>query len=92
MTWSPQQDAALKAVADWLRRGDRPVFVMREVPLRPGPHRVRLRFAQEGDTGDAAPPALAIDTVVHAAVGIVHLITLDPASARFVIRSASANP
>ncbi|HLM40506.1 MAG TPA: AAA family ATPase [Microvirga sp.] len=26
MTWSPQQDAALKAVAGWLRRGDRPVF------------------------------------------------------------------
>jgi len=26
MTWSPQQDAALKAVAEWLRRGDRPVF------------------------------------------------------------------
>jgi exodeoxyribonuclease V len=26
MTWSPQQDAALKAVADWMRRGDRPVF------------------------------------------------------------------
>jgi exodeoxyribonuclease-5 len=26
MSWSPQQDAALKAVADWLRRGDQPVF------------------------------------------------------------------
>jgi exodeoxyribonuclease-5 len=26
VTWSPQQDAALKAVAEWLRRGDRPVF------------------------------------------------------------------
>ena len=26
MAWSPQQDDALKAVADWLRRGDRPVF------------------------------------------------------------------
>src|ERR671917_687661 len=26
MTWSPQQDAALKAVSDWLRRGDQPVF------------------------------------------------------------------
>jgi exodeoxyribonuclease V len=26
MTWSPQQDAALKAVADWLRQGGRPVF------------------------------------------------------------------
>ena len=26
MTWSPQQDAALKAVAEWLRRGERPVF------------------------------------------------------------------
>ncbi len=26
MTWSPQQDDALKAVAKWLRRGDRQVF------------------------------------------------------------------
>ena len=26
MTWSPQQDAALKAVADWLRRGETPLF------------------------------------------------------------------
>jgi exodeoxyribonuclease-5 len=26
VSWSPQQDAALKAVADWLRRGDHPVF------------------------------------------------------------------
>ncbi|NIX75964.1 ATP-dependent DNA helicase [Microvirga terricola] len=26
MSWSPQQDAALKAVADWLRRGDRQTF------------------------------------------------------------------
>jgi exodeoxyribonuclease-5 len=28
MSWSPQQDAALLAVSDWLRRGDRPVFRM----------------------------------------------------------------
>jgi exodeoxyribonuclease-5 len=26
MSWSMQQEAALKAVSDWLRRGDRPVF------------------------------------------------------------------
>src|SRR5215212_10851945 len=26
MTWSPQQDSALKAVADWLRRGEPQVF------------------------------------------------------------------
>jgi exodeoxyribonuclease-5 len=26
MSWSPQQDAALTGVAEWLRRGDRPVF------------------------------------------------------------------
>jgi exodeoxyribonuclease V len=26
MSWSSQQDAALKAVADWLRRGDRQIF------------------------------------------------------------------
>ena len=26
MSWSPQQDDALRAVAEWLRQGDRPVF------------------------------------------------------------------
>jgi exodeoxyribonuclease-5 len=26
MSWSPQQDAALKAVSEWLRRGGQPVF------------------------------------------------------------------
>lgn len=26
MSWSPQQDAALKAVSEWLKRGDAPVF------------------------------------------------------------------
>ena len=26
MAWSPQQDAALKAVSAWLKAGDRPVF------------------------------------------------------------------
>ncbi|MBZ6076756.1 ATP-dependent DNA helicase [Microvirga puerhi] len=26
MSWSPQQDAALKAVSEWLQRGDRPIF------------------------------------------------------------------
>src|SRR4051812_46791847 len=26
MSWSPQQDGALKSVAEWLRRGDKPVF------------------------------------------------------------------
>jgi exodeoxyribonuclease-5 len=26
MTWSPQQDSALKSVAEWLRRGEPQVF------------------------------------------------------------------
>ncbi|HTJ02343.1 MAG TPA: ATP-binding protein, partial [Methylovirgula sp.] len=26
MDWSPQQEAALKAVGEWLKRGDRQIF------------------------------------------------------------------
>ena len=33
-------------------KGDRPVFVMHEVPLAPGPQRVRVSFSPIGEDGD----------------------------------------
>jgi hypothetical protein len=56
-------------------RGDRPVFVLRDVPLSPGPHRVRVRFGRPGaESGEAA---LALDTRMQAEPNRIELITLD---------------
>ena len=73
-------------------RGDRPVFVLHDMPLAAGPHRVRVSFTREdgggaardesggqGVTGDApVRDTLAIETVLIAAPGAIHLITLSP--------------
>lgn len=69
-------------------RGDRPVYVLRELPLTPGPHRVRVRFARDATssalTADAASSVIALDTVLDMRQGIVGLITLD--AGRLVVR------
>lgn len=66
-------------------RGDRPVFVLHELRLEPGPHRVRVSFEREEDTGLAeARSPLAIDTVLDVTPGAIELITLDAAARRFV--------
>jgi hypothetical protein len=64
-------------------RADRPLFVLREAPLPPGPHRLRIRFERER-ASPADPPPITLDTVLHAAAGRIELITIDPASRRFV--------
>lgn len=67
-------------------RGDRPVFILREAVLAPGPRRVRVSLRRAD--GEHAPAALALDTVLTAAPGAVELITLDPEAGRLVhIRS-----
>ena len=70
-------------------RGDRPVFVLRELPLTPGRHRVRVRFMRVAP--DDAPPAgmpashpLETDAVVVASPGEIHLITLASDASRLV--------
>src|SRR5690606_25638008 len=77
-------------------RGDRPVFVLRDVPLEPGPHRVRLRFEREarpvdtgpvGAGGDAGAAPLVLDTVLVAAPGSIELITLAADGTAFVVVS-----
>jgi hypothetical protein len=69
-------------------RGDRPVFVLREVPLGPGPHRVRVSL-QRAD-GEHIAAAFHMDTVLTAEAGAVELVTLDPESRRLVHRRSPA--
>jgi hypothetical protein len=73
-------------------RGDRPLFVLREMPLAPGRHRVRVRFAREDHLEDApledAPPPLVLDTVLVATAGRIDLVTLAPNTQRFVLRTS----
>jgi hypothetical protein len=64
-------------------RADRPLFVLRETPLDPGSHRLLMRFEREG-AAPTGPPPLTLDTVLDAAAGRIELITIDPASRRFV--------
>jgi hypothetical protein len=81
-------------------RGDRPFFVLRDYPLPPGPHHVRISFVREwadglGTDRDSARAgrisALLLDTVLVAEAGGIELITLDPASRLLVHRRSSAH-
>ena len=69
-------------------RADRPVFVLRELPLVPGAHRVRVELGRAD--GEHPGATLTLDTVLTAAPGAVELITLDAEATRLVhIRSPS---
>lgn len=71
-------------------RGDRPVFVLRDTPLAPGPHHVRVSFTREDASDDderASSGALAIDTALVAEPGAIHLITLSPDADELVLVS-----
>jgi hypothetical protein len=68
-------------------KADRPLYVLRELPVERGPHRVRVRFApDEYEPAEAAPAPLAIDTVLRMHAGAVVLITLDPGGRTFIVR------
>lgn len=66
-------------------RGDRPLFILRETPLSPGPHRVRVTLARSDGRG----AAFTLDTVLTAAAGAVELITLDAEGGRLVHRTTA---
>lgn len=68
-------------------KGDRPIFVLHQTAVRPGPQRVRIRFAAESH-GDAPRSAVVIDTVITFKAGHVELITLSDDARSFVHRTA----
>jgi hypothetical protein len=68
-------------------RRDRPLFVLRELPLEPGAHHVRISFAPaEGlrENGTAVP--LVFDSVLRIASGEVALVTLERERGTFIVR------
>jgi hypothetical protein len=71
-------------------KGDRPLFVLREVPLPPGRHHVRVRFEPEESTpADRSLPPLSLDTVLHMRTGTVALVTLDSDGRTIVVRRST---
>jgi len=71
-------------------RGDRPVFVMRDIIVAPGPHRVRITFERADLPVVAAMTRLAIDTHIVSEQGAVDLITFDGDTHRLVHRAPTS--
>jgi len=70
-------------------RGDRPIFVLRDLPVDPGPMRLRVRFDPLLPPGTRPGPAavpLFLDRTVTADVGRIVLVTLDEAGGSLLIR------
>lgn len=77
--------------------GDRPMFLLRDVPLAPGAHRVAVRLERlgEGEASDtlqrrearrrAIPPRLALDTTVTIGAQGIALVTYDSELERLVL-------
>ena len=68
-------------------RHDRPAYVLRELPVEPGTHRLAVRFAP--DPGDVAPPQ-TLDASVELADREILLVTEDPESGRLELRRGPA--
>lgn len=70
-------------------RGDRPLYVMHEMPLAVGPHRIRVSFGRAEELEHAVAP-LSIDAAIEAAPGSIDLITLNADANALVHRSGRA--
>lgn len=74
-------------------RGDRPVYVFRDVALSPGLHRIRVRFEQEavpgtGERGDDGPEPvrLTLERTIRLSARQIVLVTLHPERLELVVR------
>lgn len=70
-------------------RGDRPIFVLHDLPLDPGATRVRVRFDPLLPPGARPGPAavpLFLDRTVTAEAGRIVLVTLDEAGKSLMVR------
>lgn len=76
-------------------RGDRPITVLRELPLAPGPHRVGVRFdalLPEGVPVPEGVASLAWEGAVDVGRGDVVLLTLDDRARALVRRERPGLP
>lgn len=70
-------------------KGDRPLFVLKEMALEPGPHHVRIRFASGAGVPAAEPVVLALDTVLHMHAGAIALVTLGSDGRTLIVRQST---
>jgi hypothetical protein len=76
-------------------REDRPLYVFQDLSVRPGVHRVSVRFTLEGqpqeheETRLATPPRLTLDTALSLAPRQVLLVTYDEEREQLVVRDGS---
>jgi hypothetical protein len=74
-------------------RGDRPLYVFREIPLPPGTHDLRVRFAREGrGSAEATPALLELSRPLSLAPGEVALVTYDAELRALVLRTPAPAP
>ena len=70
-------------------RGDRPIYVLQDVRVPPGPHHLSVDFEQvaaTGDGGEGEGLALDLEADVELEPRQVVLVTLDPETRRLVLR------
>jgi hypothetical protein len=68
---------------------DRPAYVLRELRVAPGAHRISVRFASEDA---ASAPPLALDAQIELASREVALVTEDPQRAGLEVRRGPSSP
>lgn len=68
---------------------DRPLYVLKELSIEPGPHHVRVRFASGTGVPAEESVVLALDTVLHAHAGAVVLVTLGPDGRTLIVRQST---
>ena len=73
-------------------RGDRPLYVFREIPLAPGAHALRVRFSRPDGGSGAAAPALHLDDTLALVPGEVALVTYDADAGALVVRTPGPAP
>jgi hypothetical protein len=76
-------------------REDRPLYVFQDLVLKPGVHRISVRFTLEGtpattETRLATPPRLALDTTLTLETRRVVLVTYDEEREQLVVRDGSS--
>lgn len=74
-------------------RGDRPLFVHRELPVEPGTYRLDVAFERTGPARPDSVSRLDLSTTVALDAGDVVLVTYDPDRRALVVRrSMSGGP
>jgi len=77
-------------------RGDRPLFVLHDLPVAPGSHEVEVSFTREralaeaSDSAEVTPARLELVRLIDVAPGQIVLVTYDPDARTLIVQDAPA--